>query len=68
MIDKIFLLFKQASGTQKDSLGTLTPAFDKMEQVFEVLSQTCRNEFHVEFNEMFDCVINVGANEIYDQV
>jgi len=56
-----------ASGTQKDSLGTLTPSFDKIEQVFEVLSQTCRNEFHVEFNEMFDCIINVGANEIYDQ-
>lgn len=67
-VEIIFSYFMQASGTQKDSLGTLTPSFDKIEQVFEVLSQICRSEFNVEFNEMFDCIINVGANEIFDQV
>ena len=46
----------------------LTPALDKFEQVFDLLVQGCRSEFQSEFNEVFDCVINVAAHELYDSV
>lgn len=46
----------------------LTPSFDKPEQVFELLVQTVKNELHVELDENFDLILNVGAHELYDEV
>jgi len=46
----------------------LTPALDKLDQIFEIIVQGCRNEFQTEFHETFDCVINVAAHEFYDSV
>ena len=47
----------------------LTPTFDKLEQIFEVLTQTCRSEFEEkEFKDLFDIILDVGANEFFDPV
>jgi len=56
-----------ATGIIKDSRGVLTPTFDKVEQIFEVLTQTCRAEFEErEFKDLFDIILDVGANEFFD--
>lgn len=55
-----------ASGHARNSRGVFAPAFDKAEQVFEFLVATSRTTMDVEFSEVFDLIVNVGADQLFD--
>ena len=57
----------QANILRRDHGAPIAP-FDKPEQVFELLNTVTQQALEAEFYNLFDVIVDVGADEIFDMV